>query len=71
MTRRRTKDKNATKTIRKADREIPSDETQIIEKGNKTKTIRKKTTDETKVRIFPYLKIRFFDIKGIFTDIYF
>ena len=71
MTRRRTKDKNATKTIRKADREIPSDETQIIEKGNKTKTIRKKATDETKVRIFPYIKIRFFDIKGIFIDIYF
>ena len=50
LTRRRTRDKNATKTIRKADREIPSDETQILEKGNKTKTIHKGgSADETKV----------------------
>ena len=49
LTRRRSKDKNATKTIRKADREIPSDETQVLESENKTKTIRKKTSDETKV----------------------
>ena len=49
LTRRRSKDKNATKTIRKADREIPSDETQVLERGNKTKTIRKETSDKTKV----------------------
>ena len=49
LTRRRTKDKNSTKTIRKADKEIPSDTTQVIEKGNKTKTIRKGSADETKV----------------------
>ena len=49
LTRRRSKDKNATKTIRKADREIPSDKTQVLERGNKTKTIRKETSDETKV----------------------
>ena len=49
LTRRRTKDKNSTKTIRKTDKEIPSDTTQVIEKGNKTKTIRKGSADETKV----------------------
>ena len=50
LTRRRTKDKNSTKTFRKADKEIPSDRTQVIEKGNKTKTIHKGgSADETKV----------------------
>ena len=70
LTRRRTRDKNATKTIRKADREIPSDETQILEKGNKTKTIRKKTTDETKVRIIFHIS-KFYSRMQMLTGVYF